>query len=148
MVEQPSAGEQPLKVSTPKEIKELSKKRAVGDLLEFPSGFTARLCRPGLAKMIKSGTIPQELLAAAMSVSSGVSAVKPADIGKMMDVMEIMCIAAFMEPKLVKENPSENEISFSDLTDEDRAFVFSYVQQGVGGLKNFRSPDFGKEDKQ
>ena len=139
MVEQPLKEEaKPLEVSTPAEIEALRKEQADGEVLEFPSGLRVRLKRPQLASMIKEGIIPQTLLSTALDVSSGKEVKDTDGVQKAIEVMEIILYKAFVNPKLVKENPKDGEISVDDLSDDDRAFAFGYVQAGEAGLRRFR----------
>lgn len=138
MVEQPSNEAKPLKVSTPQEIEALRKEQAEGEILEFPSGLKVQVKRPQLAAMIKSGVIPQSLLTTALDVSSGKDIKDTGGVQKAIEVMEIILYHSFVNPKLVKETPQAGEISIDDLTDDDRAFAFAYVQAGEAGLRKFR----------
>lgn len=138
MVEKPSIAETPLNVSSPEEIKQWKNKAEKGEVLELPSGLKVRIKRPKLAVMMKSGIIPQDLLNISLDVTSGKATSNPADLQKAIQVMEIILMNSFVEPRLVEKEPKEGEITVNDLTDDDRAFAFAYVQSGRSGLGRFR----------
>lgn len=113
-----------------------------GSLVELPQfaegqKFIARIKRPSMMVLAKSGKIPNELMSTANSLfaDGGRTVDKTSD--KMMDdmykVMEAICEASFVEPtyKELKDNGVE-------LTDEQMMFIFNYSQEGVAALKNFR----------
>ncbi len=58
---------------------------------------------------------------------------------KSIELVNHILIKAFAEPELVKENPGEDQICLEDLSDDDRGFVYQFVQGGSAQLKNFRS---------
>lgn len=130
-----------LKVTSIEELKKV----ALGELVELPgftkdSSFVARLKRPSMLAMTKSGKIPNELLVEANKLFvNGTAAVATQNQmdGKMMDdlfsILEIICQESFVEPtyKELKEAGIE-------LTDEQQMFVFAYAQRGVEALKSFR----------
>jgi hypothetical protein len=139
MMEKPSVDEaKPLKISTPNEIKEWKKKTEGGEILELPSGLIVRIKRPKLAVMMKNGIIPSDLLNMSLDVTTGKTSSNPADIQKAIQVMEIILMNSFIEPRLVEKIAGEGEIALEDLTDDDRAFAFAFVQSGRTGLERFR----------
>lgn len=125
-------------------IEEL-KKVAFGEVVELPSfvqgvPFYARLKRPSMLAMTKSGRIPNELLVEANKLfvngTASVATQNQMDSEMMkglFDVLDIICEDSFVEPKYneLKENGIQ-------LTDEQQLFVFSYAQRGVDALKSFR----------
>jgi len=142
--EEPVVKTEKLKLTPVSEIK----KRAnvimrEGELVELPSGIVVRLARPSLAAMIKSGKIPDHLVSAAVKQLQGGQTLSAKEVRESIDVMEEVMMLGFVEPKLVRENPQEGEITFDDLSDDDRGFAYSYIQFGrtnsQGGLKSFRS---------
>lgn len=118
-------------------------KYSQGTLVELPSfgseqPFKARLKRPSVLNLAKSGKIPNTLMATAISLFSGdTKSVMSSDnlesLSVMFDVMEILCEAAFVEPtwKELKDNNIE-------LTDEQLMAVFRFTQDGVKALESFR----------
>ena len=125
-------------------IEEL-KKVAFGEVVELPSfvqgvPFYARLKRPSMLAMTKSGRIPNELLVEANKLfvngTASVATQNQMDSEMMkglFDVLDIICEDSFVEPKY--KELKENGIQ---LTDEQQLFVFSYAQRGVDALKSFR----------
>lgn len=130
-----------LKVTSIEELKKV----ALGELIELPgftseSSFVARLKRPSMLAMTKSGKIPNELLVEANKLFvNGTAAVATQNQmdGKMMDdlfsILEIICQESFVEPTY-----RELKEAGIELTDEQQMFVFAYAQRGVEALKSFR----------
>lgn len=108
-------------------------------LPDFSEGqpFVARVRRPSLLVLAKSGKIPNSLLNTANELFSKGGNGLDSDNSNMLkdvsDVMEIICEAALVEPtyEQIKEKGME-------LTDEQKMALFSYSQQGVKALNNFR----------
>lgn len=119
------------------------KQYAQGDVVELPpfaadKPFVARLRRPSLMALVKSGTIPNSLLVKANELfSSGVSGAFDEEnqeaLSQMFDLMDIICGASFMEPTW--EDIKESGLT---LTDEQYMFVYNYSQAGVKALESFR----------
>ena len=130
-----------LKVTSIEELKNMS----LGEIVELPPfqgdvPFVARLKRPSMLSLAKSGKIPNSLLTEANKLfQGGVSTVAKSGVddenmmAQLFEVMDIICEASFVEPKFkeLKDNGIE-------LTDEQYMAVFTYTQQGVKSLENFR----------
>lgn len=135
-----------LKVTSIEELKSYTK----GDIVELPEfgngqKFVARLKRPSMLALMKSGKIPNSLLQSANTLfekgPSGVLNSKNVNMenipenvmSQMFDIMDIICESSFVEPtyKQIKDSNIE-------LTDEQLLFVFSYSQNGVKDLESFR----------
>lgn len=115
---------------------------AKGQAVELPpfaegQPFVAMLKRPSLLALAKQGRIPNELLSSAASLFESRSKQKDANagdvLGEMFDALEAVCEASFVSPTYQEINDAGVE-----LTDEQRAFVFQYAQEGVKALNNFR----------
>lgn len=135
--------EKVLKVTSIEELIEASK----GELVELPgfSGnttFVARMKRPSLLGMAKTGKIPNSLLQQANELFTGGaggalnSAKSKKDdlvMSEVFDIMEVLCEEAFVEPtyKELKDNNIK-------LTDEQLLFIFTYTQRGLDALQSFR----------
>lgn len=133
-----------LQITPVSEIKKRAKEMMVdGELVKLPSGIVVRLARPSLSKMIKEGMIPDHLVSAAVTQLQGGRVLTAKEVKDSIGVMEEIMMAGFVQPRLVRENPQEGEITFDDLGDDDRAAAYSYIQFGKtnsqGGLKPFRS---------
>lgn len=112
----------------------------VVDLPPFAEGqpFTARLGRPSMLILIKTGRIPNELLqtATTLFMEGKVGDTNDLDTGAMknlIEVLEVFCKASFLEPTYAEIRDAGLE-----LTDEQLMFVFNYAQTGVKALNNFR----------
>lgn len=129
-----------LKVTSIDEILKVAK----GEVVELPGfvedvPFVARLKRPSMLAMTKTGKIPNELLVEANKLFvNGVSAksINVSDSGmmsNMFNILQVICEEAFVEPTY--KELEENGIT---LTDEQQMAVFSYTQSGVKALAPFR----------
>ena len=130
-----------LKVTSIEELKKV----ALGELVELPgftkdSSFVARLKRPSMLAMTKSGKIPNELLVEANKLFvSGTAAVATQNqmdekmMNDLFSILEIICKESFVEPSY-----EELRKAGIELTDEQQMFVFAYAQRGVDALKSFR----------
>lgn len=127
-----------LNVTSLESLEEYSK-GAVVELPPFADGqpFVARLKRPSLLMLAKSGKIPNELLNAAGEMFSG-TAVKNSrnedKLSSMCGIFETVCEVSFAEPTMQQIR----EIGV-ELTDEQLIFVFNYAQRGTKALKSFRT---------
>lgn len=109
------------------------------ELPEFSEGqpFVARLRRPSMLSLVKSGKIPNSLLVSANDIfQSGVGnydAQDESSLKNMFDILDIICEAALVEPtyQQIKEAGLE-------LSDNQLITIFSYTQQGVQALEKFR----------
>lgn len=118
-------------------------KYSQGTLVNLPAfgseqPFTARLKRPSILALAKSGKIPNTLMSAAISLFSGktsevMTSTNPEALTSLFEIMEILCDAAFVEPtwKELKDNKIE-------LTDEQLMAVFQFTQDGIKALEPFR----------
>lgn len=133
--------ENELKVTS---IEELLKMGACGELVELPpfaenSKFVAKLRKPSLLGIVKSGKVPNELLVEANKLfangAQGLTrdTLNPEMMNNMCDLLDIVCEEAFVEPKF-----EELKNAGIELTDSQRLAVFSYTQSGVESLKSFR----------
>lgn len=116
-------------------------KGAVVELPPFADGqpFVARLRRPSMLALVKSGKIPNELLQSANELFMGKPSVKREDkfdqsaMSRMFDVFDIMCEASFIEPTYKQLCDAGIE-----LTDDQYTFIFNYSQAGIKALNSFR----------
>lgn len=107
-------------------------------LPDFAEGmpFYARLRRPSLLALTKSGKIPNSLLTTATNLFNGKGANNDDTedvLPKMFDVLDTLCEAAFVEPTFEGMKKAGVE-----LTDDQIIAVFNYTQQGVKALEPFR----------
>lgn len=100
--------------------------------------FVAKLRRPSMLMLMKSGKIPNKLMKAAQKMFNDNSNSKNKDeevnFSEVVPMMEIICEASLVEPtmKLLKENDVQ-------LTDEQMNFIMAYSQKGVDDLEQFRN---------
>jgi hypothetical protein len=131
-----------LQITSVEEIKKQANKVIKeGIVIELPSGIKVKLRRPSLANLLKSGKIPSNLTQAALRQAEGRPILSQKDVEDSLAVVEVVLQEAFVEPKLKRtgEETGPNEINITDLVDEDRGFVFQYVQNGSADLKPFRN---------
>nr|DAG58772.1 MAG TPA: hypothetical protein [Bacteriophage sp.] len=112
---------------------------AKGQLVELPSfgegqPFFARLRRPSMLALAKSGKIPNSLLATANRMfDSNLDTKNESMLKDFYMVMETILEAAFIEPTY-----QEIKDAGVQLSDDQMIFVFNYTQQGVRALDQFR----------
>lgn len=118
---------------------EVYSKGALIRLSDFAEGmpFVARIKRPSMLALSKSGKIPNSLLTSANALfekgGKAADVDNPKMLEEMYDVMEIICRAALVEPTyddIIKSGLT--------LTDEQMMEIFSYTQVGVKALESFR----------
>ena len=131
-----------LKITSIEELKNIEK----GEVVELPPfvgeiPFVARLKRPSMLALVKSGKIPNSLLTQANKLFvGGVEGVASRGmeneemLDELFDILDVICEAAFVEPSF--KDLRDNGI---ELTDEQYMAVFTYTQQGVKSLESFRS---------
>lgn len=120
---------------------------AQGQIVQLPSfaegqPFVARLRRPSLLVLIKSGKIPNALLQTANSLFAGnsINTKDPSALADVVGVMDVICEASFLEPSWEQLRATGLE-----LTDDQYMAVFNYSQQGVRALESFREQSEHKE---
>lgn len=129
-----------LKVTSLEQLKSY-KGGALVELPPFAEGqpFVARLKRPSMFGLVKAGRIPNELITQANKLfANGTATVKAQTMDESMfeeifSVLNIVCEESFAEPTYAQLKKEEIE-----LTDEQKMFVFGYVQAGVRQLNSFR----------
>lgn len=113
-----------------------------GEIVKLPpfiqgQDFYAKLRRPSMLKLVKSGQIPNSLLRTAnMLFSGGVDKELDRDdefMKDMFDLIDVLADAVFVEPSWKELNNAGIE-----LTDEQYMFIFNYTQEGVKALEPFR----------
>lgn len=112
-------------------------KASEGSIVELPAfckgqKFVARLRRPSMLALMRSGRIPNSLLKKATQLFDGNESEIFSDDNSMndvFDILEIMCEATFVEPSY-----KEIKDAGIELTDEQLLFVFNYTQQGLNAI--------------
>lgn len=97
--------------------------------------FYARLKRPSLLALVKSGKIPNTLIQTANKLFNGKGMDDQQDsaMSDVLSVLETLCEATFVEPSY-----SDMKNAGIELTDEQLLAVFAYTQKGVKALEPFR----------
>lgn len=114
-------------------------KGAVVRFPDFAEGqpFVARVCRPSMLVLAKSGKIPNALLASASDLftkgGGGLDTDNINMMGDIYDITRIICEATLKEPTL-----AQIEEAGLNLTDEQLMAIFNYTQSGVKALESFR----------
>lgn len=113
---------------------------AQGQVVELPGFFSeepfvARLRRPSLLALTKSGKIPNALLSAANELFTGKQDKSdPVDLSEIMGVLEVICESALLEPTY-----KEIVDAGLTLTDEQYTAIFNFSQRGIKALEPFRT---------
>lgn len=108
-------------------------------LPDFAEGqpFIARLKRPSMLVLAKSGKIPNTLLSSASELfakgGAGMDVDNDSMLSDMYDIMHIICESALIQPSL-----AEIESVGLTLSDEQLMAIFNYTQNGVKALEPFR----------
>ena len=125
-----------LKITSIEELQNYSK----GEIVELPSfregaPFVARLKRPSMMALVKTGRIPNSLVTSASKLFNGKGVDDNNDqaMGQAFEVFDALCEAAFVEPKY-----QDIKNAGIELTDEQYMAVFNYTQRGVDALAPFR----------
>lgn len=101
--------------------------------------FVARMIRPSMLALVKSGKIPNSLLNQATSLfANGTGALNggrnSANVSELFDVIDVIVNAALLEPTL-----EDIRSVGMELTDDQLMAIFSYTQRGVKALEQFRT---------
>lgn len=125
-----------VKVSSIEELVSVSN----GVLIELPPfaegiPFVAKLKRPSLLALIRSGKIPNTLLNTANALfTNGINTKEDNALKDLFGILDVICETCFVEPSY-----SQLKEAGVTLTDEQLMFVFNYTQKGVAALHSFRS---------
>ena len=119
---------------------EWRKQRREGYLIPLTSGNVARLRPVALDVLLKQGRIP-DFLTSAVSELLFEGNPKSKDMAQytsdMLELMNVICIAAFVEPRIVEDPQGEDEIGIDDLHLKDKAQVMSLVTEPANVLRAF-----------
>lgn len=106
-----------------------------GEIVELPpfvqgKQFVAKLRRPSMMNLVRQGKIPNSLIKMATDLFNGTTKDSETSVEEampqMLQIMEIMAEATFIEPKW-----SDIKAAGIELTDEQMIFIFNYTQSGV-----------------
>lgn len=126
-----------LKVTSIEDIIKANAPKIV-ELPPFPDGtpFAAKLRRPSMLMLMKSGRIPNRLIETASGLFSNNKKSKQSeniDFTELVPMMEAVCEASLVEPTV--KQLRENDVQ---LTDAQMNAIFAYSQKGAEGLEQFR----------
>ena len=115
---------------------------AAGAVVQFPDfaegqPVVARVRRPSMLVLAKSGKIPNTLLATANDLfargGAGMNVSDPKMLGNFYDTCRVICEAALLEPTF-----ADIENAGLELSDDQIMAIFNYTQTGVKALQSFR----------
>lgn len=115
---------------------------AAGTIIRLPDfaegqPFVARVKRPSMLALAKSGRIPNSLLTAAGDLFANGGGSMDSDnenmLKDMYDIMLIICESALVQPTM-----EEIKNAGLELSDNQMMAIFSYTQTGVKALESFR----------
>lgn len=118
-------------------------KYAAGSVVRLPDfgpnqSFVARLRRPSLLVMVKSGKIPNSLIEQATNLfAKGAESMVGQGkntLGEMCEIIDVVIEAALVQPSI-----KDLSAAGVELTDEQKMAIFSYTQSGVKALEQFRT---------
>lgn len=114
-----------------------------GDLIRLPDfaegqTFVARVRRPSMLAMVKSGKIPNNLLAIVgkLFLSGSTKELNYDDPQVMLNLIEVFSV--FSQACLVEPTYEQLQEIGLELTDQQLTFIFNYAQTGIKSLENFR----------
>lgn len=117
------------------------KEYSAGQIVELPAfgegqPFIARLKRPSMLALVKSGKIPNALIKSANSLfaKGSIDEKNPEAMNDLFKILDVLSEACFVEPTYKEIKDAKIE-----LTDEQLMFVYSYSQKGVKALDMFRT---------
>lgn len=111
-----------------------------GQVVQFPDfgegqPFVARIRRPSMMALAKSGKIPNSLLTAAngLFAGKGINEKNKSAMADLFQILDVICEDCFLEPTY-----SQLKEAGVELTDEQLMFIFNYTQKGTKALETFR----------
>lgn len=101
-------------------------------VLTLPSGNRVRVKRPDILKMAGDKQLPDVIT---NMVMAGVMGVKPSlpdftqpeNMATLNDTLDVMCRACFVEPRIVDNPQTDDEIALSDVDLQDKIHVFGWA---------------------
>lgn len=135
---------QPERSLVPTSLEQIAKYKegVVVELPPFADGqpFVARMIRPSMLGLIKSGKIPNSLLNQATSLfANGANALNgtgknATSANELFEVIDVIVDAALLEPTI-----EDIRSVGMDLSDDQLMAIFTYTQRGVKALEQFRT---------
>lgn len=122
-------------------------------LVELPSGQVARLRSVTTTLFNRMGKIPDAVTAwiyqqTQVKTEGTAEEIRESRLDwqkRLNNFEDEVCIAAFAEPRLVRDeaDADENSLWILDLDERDRAFVFNFYNKPLEELKSFRPEQAG-----
>lgn len=126
--------------------------REQGYLKQLPSGNWARLRPVALDRLLISGEVADLLTPLVVKmVMDGADTVSLdtflnnataertlGTVAETIQLLDLVCRAAFVEPRIVDNPQADDEISLADLSLEDKGLAFSLAMQPAEELRRFR----------
>lgn len=123
--------------------------RTEGYTKELPSGSFARLRPVSPDQLITTGEVPDILTPLVLKMlfqgSDGSELAQLTQSGELLShagetvkLINAICRLAFVQPRIVDDPQSDDEISIDDVAIIDRSFVFQLVTQPAEVLRDFR----------
>jgi hypothetical protein len=113
-----------------------------GYVVELASGMQVRLRPVSIERMLRSGQIPDEL--SPIAGKSIWSEFSEDSVGTstnmvlgMFDLLDLICMAAIIEPKIVEDPQADDELSIDDLGTDEKYEVYQLVTQPGWVLRKF-----------
>lgn len=137
-VDKPVNYDAPMTITTIEDLQQY----AGGTLVRFPDfaegqPFVARVRRPSLLVLAKTGQIPNSLLASANELfskgGSGLDSDNVSMMADLYDICEVIAEAALKEPTYQQIKDAGIELS-----DNQLMAIFNYTQTGIKALESFR----------
>ena len=127
------------------------KAREEGEAVALPSGNVARIRPVALDVLLTSGNLPDLLSPiAAKTLWTEVDTDQIADMAEtaigMAELVNIVCQASFVEPRIVDEATADDEITLEDIDFLDKTSVFQLATQPAEVLRRFRQQQEGNVD--
>ena len=137
-----------LKVSSAQDIRKNSAEKNKGTLLKLPSGFVVKLMEPDLIEMIRNGQMPADLIEVALNNKQGLDKTNVKNIPLFFEFMKRMILITVVEPVVVDSDEcKENEISYKDLSDNDKMAIFNGWRYEGKSLETFRKKEQTNDEK-
>ncbi len=125
--------------------KEWRKLRADGVVIQLPSGFVARVRPVGLMELWKLDKIPDSLTGIVVELLTAQRVDPDTAVKKALESMraitalyDVVCMSAFLEPRVVMNNPGPDEIAVDDIDLADKEFLLAFVNGPTAALQPFR----------
>lgn len=135
---------------TPTSGSEWREKVRGGVVLRFPSGFVGRVRSVQPSVLFETGTLPDSLTPiVAEMMEGGAGDLSPQSIDMLqgqMDLVNAICRSAMLEPRIVDDPQSDDEIGIGDLEWADKLFLTQTLGATTHDLELFRQKQIDDVD--